>query len=94
MREGKDGSTNEVMDRAIRRLGVLEWLFLGLAAAGALLAGALVAWLLQQSVGWSFRITWAVTALLLFVVPGSISWLRLRREERAALHAHDDRNDA
>ncbi len=94
MREGKDGSTNEVMDRAIRRLGVLEWLFLALAAAGALLAGALVAWILQQSVGWSFRVTWAVTALLLFVVPGSISWLRLRREERATPHAHDDRNDA
>jgi uncharacterized membrane protein len=81
------------MDRAIRRLGVLEWLFLGLAAVGALLAGALIAWLLQQSLGWSFRVTWAVAALLLFVVPGSISWFRLRREERAALHAHDDRKD-
>jgi len=94
VREGKDGSANELMDRAIRRLGILEWLFLALAATGALLAGALVAWLLQQSVGWGFRVTWVVTSLLLFVVPGSISWLRLHREERAGSHAHDDRDDA
>jgi len=89
----EDGSAREVMDRAIRRLGVLEYLFLGLAAAGALLAGALVAWLAQQSLGWNFRVTWAVMALLLFVVPGTISWWRIRREEQGSTHTHDHRND-
>ena len=39
-------SRNEVMDRAIRRLGILEHLFIGMAAVAALVAGAMVAWLL------------------------------------------------
>ena len=72
----------EVADRAIRRLNVLEHLFLMVAAGAALLAGLLVAWLLTQSVGAPFRITWAVSALLLFLVPAGISSVRVRREER------------
>ncbi|HSM06788.1 MAG TPA: hypothetical protein VK858_19335 [Longimicrobiales bacterium] len=90
MTEGTNESANEVMDRAIRRLGILEYLFLGLAAGGALLAGALIAWLLRESLGWNFRVMWAVTSLLLFLVPGSISWWRLRREERSTPQPHDD----
>lgn len=72
----------EVADRAIRRLNVLEHLFLLVAAGSALLAGLLVAWLLSQSVGAPFRITWAVSALLLFLVPAGLSSIRVRREER------------
>lgn len=78
----EDQTPQEVMERAIRRLGVLEYLFLGLAAVAALVAGALVAWLLQQEVGWNFRITWAATAMLFFLIPGLISWWRVRRDER------------
>lgn len=82
MRSEEDGSPKDVMDRAIRRLGILEYLFLGLAALAALVAGALVAWLLQQEIGWNFRVTWAATAMLLFLVPGLLSWWRVRRDER------------
>jgi predicted lysophospholipase L1 biosynthesis ABC-type transport system permease subunit len=70
------------MQRAIRRLGVLEQLFLLLAAVGALVAGALVAWLLGQALGLPFRPTWAISALTLFVVPAVISFLGVRRNER------------
>jgi uncharacterized membrane protein len=71
---------NEVMERAIRRLGVLEHLFIGLAAVAALVAGALVAWLLGQAFGLPFRPTWAASALLLFVLPGGVSYWRVRRD--------------
>ncbi|MEJ2541035.1 MAG: DUF2269 family protein [Gemmatimonadota bacterium] len=91
MSGGADDSAQDVMERAIRRLGILEYLFLGLAAVGALVAGALVGWLLQQGLGWSFRITWATTSLLLFLVPGLFSWWRVRQDER---RPHDYRNDA
>ena len=81
MTRGGD-SRNQVMDRAIRRLGVLEHLFIGLAAVAALIAGALVAWLLGQAFGLPFRPTWAASALLLFILPGGISWWRVRRDDR------------
>lgn len=83
MSGAESGSGNEVMQRAIRRLGVLETLFLLLAAAAALVAGALVAWLLGQAVGFPFRPTWAVSALLLFLLPGGASYWRARREAAA-----------
>ncbi|UCC26277.1 MAG: DUF2269 family protein [Gemmatimonadales bacterium] len=88
-------SRNEVMERAIRRLGILEHLFIGLAAVAALVAGALVAWLLGQAFGLSFRPTWAVSALLLFILPGGISIWRVRRHspriraEDSAEHSRD-----
>jgi len=86
---------NEVMDRAIRRLGILEALFLLLAAVAALVAGALVAWLLGQSLGLPFRPTWAVSSLTLFILPGGISIWRVRRAEAArlgAVHASEPDN--
>ena len=73
-------SRNEVMDRAIRRLGILEHLFIGMAAVAALVAGAMVAWLLGQAFDLPFRPTWAVSALLLFILPGGISLWRVRRD--------------
>lgn len=74
--------TRQVADRAIRRLNILEHVFLMVAAGAALLAGLIVAWLLAQSVGAPFRVTWAVSALVLFLVPAGISSMRVRREER------------
>ncbi len=76
--------TQEEIDRTIRSLGVLEQLFLLLAAVAALVAGALIAWLLGQAAGLPFRLTWAVSSLALFIVPAGISWIRIRREERDA----------
>lgn len=68
----------EVMDRAIRRLNILEYVILGAAALLALLGGALVAWLASISLEVSFRISWVVASLLLFAVPGGIVYARER----------------
>lgn len=68
----------EVVRRVLRRLDVLESMILGAAAILALLGGALVAWLLSASLGLSFRISWFVASLLLFVVPGAIAYARDR----------------
>jgi uncharacterized membrane protein len=74
-------AAREVMDRAIARLGILEYLFLALAAGAALLAGALTGWLLGQALGWPFRTTWTVSSLMYFVVPGGVAWVRARRAD-------------
>ena len=81
--EGQYEGTRSEMDRAIKRLGVLEHIFLMVAALTSLIAGALVAWLLKQAVDLPFRPTWAVSSLALFLIPGVLSWMRVRREDRA-----------
>lgn len=73
----------EVMDRAIRRLDLLEYFILLFALLLALLGGALVAWVLGRSLGLPFRWTWAGASLLLFIVPGGFAYLRERRSRRA-----------
>ncbi len=70
-------------ERAAKRLDILEHLFLLMAAGAALIAGLLIAWLLNQSFGLAFRSTWAIASLLLFLLPAALSWLRVRREDRA-----------
>ncbi len=69
-----------MMETAIRRLNALEYVILAVAMALALAAGALAAWILQGTVGAAFRISWIVSSLLFFGVPGL---LVLRRERRA-----------
>tara|TARA_B100000809_G_scaffold210326_1_gene213592 strand:- start:1538 stop:1855 length:318 start_codon:yes stop_codon:yes gene_type:complete len=71
--------TRRMMETAIRRLNVLEYLILGVAMGLALLAGALAAWMAESLMGASFRLTWALSSLLFFVVPG---WIVFRRERR------------
>lgn len=68
----------EVMERAIRRLNILEYLILGAAALLALVGGALVGWLLSLVAEVPFRLAWLVASLLLFVVPGGIVYARER----------------
>jgi len=72
----------EVTGRAIKRLEVLGWVILFVAAALALLAGALAAYLLEAAFGLPFRPTWAVCALALFVIPALASHAREKRLER------------
>ena len=74
--------TSEVARRAIRRLDVLEWVILAATAALAIGGGALVALLVVGRSGPGFRWVWAVTSLLLLVVPGAVTLLRHRREQR------------
>lgn len=72
--------TRKDLNRAIRRLGILEWVILTAAAALALGGGWLTAWLLQ---GWGFpfRVTWTVASVLLFGIPGVKVLLNQNRDE-------------
>jgi uncharacterized membrane protein len=73
----------EFTARAARRLDYLEWVILAVAVGAAVLGGALVALLVHDSVGLSFRVTWVAAAILLFVVPGGLALRAVKREERA-----------
>ncbi len=74
----------KVMERAIWRLNVLEYLMLGVTAALALGGGALVAWILMTSFGVPFRPSWVIASLLLFIIPGLVVFGRERRKKPAA----------
>ena len=67
-----------MMETAIRRLNVLEFVILGVVMVISLIAGALLAWLLESTIGASFRLVWGVASLLFFVVPGVL----VHRRER------------
>lgn len=87
MSKGRDGdephqATRRMMAQASRRLSILEYVFLLAAVVLALLGGALAAWGLQAGLGLPFRLTWAVTSLLLFIVPAVVVWRRERRFAR------------
>ena len=72
------------MDRAIRRLNFLEFIILAGAAFAAVVGGWLTALLARNALGASFRVTWFVASLLLFVVPGVLVWSRERRSRRGS----------
>ena len=80
--DGAHPETRRMMETAIRRLNVLEYVILGVAMTLALLAGALAAWMVENLTGAPFRLTWALSSLLFFVVPG---WVVFRRERQADL---------
>lgn len=67
---GEHRETRRMMETAIRRLNVLEFIILGAVVVLALIAGALLAWLLESTIGVSFRMVWGVASVLFFVVPG------------------------
>jgi uncharacterized membrane protein len=77
--DDRDGEVvRRIAARAIRRLDVLEYAILGAAAVLAIIAGALVAVLLDGTTGLPFRPTWIVASLLFFVVPAGVAWWRDR----------------
>jgi uncharacterized membrane protein len=84
-REEEARQARKVVARAIRRLDILEWVGFAAAAGLAIGGGWAVAWLLQAPTGLAFRPTWVVASLVLFVVPGGISLMLMRREERKRL---------
>ncbi len=77
-----------MMTTAIRRLNGLEYAILGVVMALALLAGALVARVVEILTGEPSRLVWALASLLFFVVPG---WIVLRRERRARMERQASR---
>ena len=74
--------TREEMDRAIRRLNVLEYVILGFAVLVALGGGAAVALLLSSGTDLPFRLTWAVLSILLLVIPGALVLGKDRAKKR------------
>lgn len=85
--------SREVAERAIRRLGIVEWVALGGAVVLALVGGALIAFLLDVSLGLPFRVTWAVASLLIFLVPAAgIRWRDRRAGDSASQADHDERS--
>ena len=69
----------KVAARAVRRLNILEWVILAVAAGLAMLAGALAALMLRTAFQLPFRPTWIVASLALFVIPAASSYVRARR---------------
>jgi uncharacterized membrane protein len=87
--DGAHAKTRRMMATAIRRLNALEYVILGGAMALALLAGALTGAMVESLTGSYFRVTWIVTSLLFFIVPGALALKREREAQREA-----DRSDA
>jgi hypothetical protein len=82
--------TRQEMDRAIRRLRILE-VVIGLAAVGlAIGGGAVVAFVLSAGTEIPFRLTWGITAVLLLVVPTVIFIVKDRRERAGARRDSDN----
>lgn len=69
------------MARAVRRLSILEYLILAAAVGMALGGGALVALLLNELTGVPFRVSWFISSLLLFSVPGLFVFRRETRRD-------------
>lgn len=80
--QGPHPEAREALGRAIRRLDILEYFILGAIAILSLLGGALVAFLAVQLVGVPFRATWAVSSILIFVIPAAVVWGREVRPGR------------
>jgi len=70
------------MERAIRRLNVLEYFIMVAAVLLALVGGGFVAFLLSSGTDLPLRPTWAVLSLLLIVVPAAVVFGRGRRRSR------------
>ncbi|MGI9628028.1 MAG: hypothetical protein ACR2QM_14415 [Longimicrobiales bacterium] len=83
-REQQSRAVRRVMDRAIRRLNVLEFFILGGAAVAAIAGGWLAAWLSRGALGLPFRTVWFGATFLLFVVPGVLVWIREQKAKRLA----------
>ncbi len=79
--EDKQREKRRMMDRAIRRLNALEFVILGVVMVIALVAGALMAWVLESTTGVSFRLVWGVASLLFFIVPGVLVHRRERQRD-------------
>ena len=85
---------SEVARRAIRRLDLLEYVIFAAGAVLALLGGAAIAWVFAGMGLWDFRSAWIGASLVLFVVPGAITLIRIRLEERAeARHPVSNQED-
>lgn len=71
MSEELDGVRRD-LNRAVRRLSVMEYVILLGIVALSLAGGALLALLVEAAFGFPFRTTWIVASILFFVLPGAV----------------------
>jgi hypothetical protein len=78
------------VERAIRRLSVLEVVIAAAAVVVAVAGGAVVAFVLSAGTAIPFGPTWGITSILLIVVPTALFFAkdRLRRRSRGG-ESHD-----
>jgi len=86
--------TRRDMRRAVRRLVTLEYLLLIGAGLLSMLGGLIAALLLGEELGFPLRRTWAITSLLLFVLPGVAVLARNRIQGRRPTADPDDHDDS
>lgn len=77
MAEDYEGTRRE-MERAIRRLNTFEYLLVGGAVLVAVIAGAIVAYLIHTLTGFPFFYSWVALSILFLVVPALFAILRER----------------
>ena len=82
--------TRRVVVTAIRRLNALEFVILGVAMVLSMVAGWIASWLLEILIDAPFRISWTVSSLLFFVVPGAMVLRRERMATRARGRGSDN----
>jgi len=73
---GPHKEVRDTLHRAIWRLNLLEYVILFAVAGLSLVGGALIALFLGSMVGVPFRTTWAVSSILIFVIPAAVVWAR------------------
>jgi len=92
--EGGFQETRRDMQRAIRRLNVLEYMIVVAAVLVALAGGWIVAFLLSAGTDLPLRPTWAVLSLSLIIIPAAAVFGRERfrgkRQEHPASGEGDD----
>lgn len=81
------------LNRAARRLNILELIILSAAAIAALAGGWLAALLASRAFGFSFRMTWVLASLALFVIPALAAILVERRRKAIHARAAGDKTD-
>lgn len=75
------------LNRAMRRLNVLELILLGAAVIAALGGGWLAALLAAKAFGWPFRATWITASFAFFIMPAGLALGIERSKRRAASRA-------
>lgn len=81
------------LNRAVRRLNVLELILLGAAVFAALGGGWLAALLGAKAFGMPFRATWITASFAFFIIPAAIALGLERSKRRAAARARGGTGD-
>ncbi|MXW17700.1 MAG: hypothetical protein F4139_10545 [Gemmatimonadetes bacterium] len=81
------------LNRAARRLNILELIILSAAAIASIAGGWLAALLATRAFGFPFRMTWVGASLALFVIPALAAYLVNRRRQGAQGKSAADTTD-